>query len=114
MEAYSAFAVCAQLIFAAQNELIGLLRKIELSHSRMKRSNDEFSTVTPPPGTYSVGGRLYGPREGQRLSFSTSCCFVLSLALHLHFPESADRTPPLLSVIFRQGSRMATQSDIHT
>lgn len=63
---FSFCTVCAQLIFAAQNELIGLLRKIELSHSRMKRSNDEFSTVTPPqvPTLWEVGFMAPGKARG--------------------------------------------------
>lgn len=32
----------------------------------------------------------------------------------IHSRKGADRTPPLLSLIFRQGSRLATQGDTHT
>lgn len=58
---------------------------------------------------------LSGPREGRGClpAHAVALCSEFSTPFTL-FRKSADRTPPLLSVVFTKGHKMATQDDVHT
>lgn len=83
MEICLASAQCLCLVnICPQNELIGLSERLNGVTERWGVQVTNFQRYDSPGG-----GVPYGSKGGQRLSFSTSCCSVLSLALHLHFPE---------------------------